>query len=283
MDERMQAVEKKDRFLERRDRIIARFGADHREAFRKRLREAEFAILALDADRGMRALEELYRLDRGNVELGFYLGETFFSAGDLKRASGFFKRVLAVDANHFESLVYSGIAASEAGETATAESFLKRAIDRKPEGFLPHFALGALYAHGSRWSEAERPCPGLSSSRRSLPRTSCSGPSCGRRGRSGARSPNSSRPSRWSPTRRTPCFSSVCATSRRTRPSGPSTASSRLSRRTRSDSSSRRPFGCSSAAAATRCPEWTGRERKRTGRRRRRPREVHPAGLTAST
>src|SRR6202166_3183995 len=44
MDERMQAVEKKDRFLERRDRIIARSSAPDREAFMKRLREAEFAI-----------------------------------------------------------------------------------------------------------------------------------------------------------------------------------------------------------------------------------------------
>ena len=87
MDERMQAVEKKDRFLERRDRIIARFSGGDREGFLKRLREAEFAILALDADRGIRVLEELFRIDRGNVELGFYLAETFFSAGELERAS----------------------------------------------------------------------------------------------------------------------------------------------------------------------------------------------------
>src|SRR5438445_2343742 len=52
MDERMQAVEKKDRFLERRDRIVSRFPAEDREGFVRRLSEAEFAILALDADRG---------------------------------------------------------------------------------------------------------------------------------------------------------------------------------------------------------------------------------------
>src|SRR5512143_711735 len=38
MDERMQAVEKKDRFLERRDRIIARFSGEDREAFLERLK-----------------------------------------------------------------------------------------------------------------------------------------------------------------------------------------------------------------------------------------------------
>jgi tetratricopeptide (TPR) repeat protein len=156
MDERMQAVEKKDRFLERRDRIVARYSGEDRETFLKRLAEAEFAILALDADRGVRLLEELGKGDRGNVELAFYLAETFFSGGDLERASGYFKRILAIDPSHFESLVYSGIAASEAGEAQEAESLLNRALERKPEAFLPHFALGTLFANNSRWDDAEK-------------------------------------------------------------------------------------------------------------------------------
>ncbi len=155
MDERMQAVEKKDRFLERRDRIVARYSGEDRETFLQRLKAAEFAILALDADRGVRLLEELSRLDKDNVELSFYLAETFFSAGDLERAAGYFKRTLAVEPGHFESLVYSGIAASEKGESEIAESLLKRAIEKKPDAFLPHFSLGALYANSSRWDEAE--------------------------------------------------------------------------------------------------------------------------------
>jgi tetratricopeptide (TPR) repeat protein len=156
MEERMQAVEKKDRFLERRDRILAGHTGDDRTAFVKRLKEAEFAILALDSDRGVRILEELSRADRSNVELAFYLAETYFSAGELDRAVAFFKRILAADPTHFESLVYSGIAASETGESGEAESLLNRAIDRKPEAFLPHFALGALYSNNARWSDAER-------------------------------------------------------------------------------------------------------------------------------
>jgi len=156
MDERMQAVEKKDRFLERRDRIVAGFGGEDRDDFLRRLREAEFAILALDAGRGIKILEELYRSDRGNVELGFYLAETYFSGGDLEKAGVFFRKILAVEPNHFESLVYSGISASERGESDEAESLLTRSIERKPEAFLPHFALGALYANGADWDRAER-------------------------------------------------------------------------------------------------------------------------------
>jgi tetratricopeptide (TPR) repeat protein len=155
MDERMQAVEKKDRFLERRDRIIARSSSPDREEFLKKLREAEFAILALDAARGIRVLEELFRTDRENVELGFYLAETFFSGGDLEKALGYFRKILAADPSHFEALVYSGIAASESGDTAGAEAALTRAVERRPDAFLPHFALGTLYAHQSRWTEAE--------------------------------------------------------------------------------------------------------------------------------
>jgi len=155
MDERMQAVEKKDRFLERRDRIVARFSGEDRESCLQRRRAAEFAILALDSDRGVRLLEELSKADKDNVELAFYLAETFFSAGDLERAVGYFKRILAIEPNHFESLVYSGIAASERGETETAEALLKQALERKSDAFLPHFALGALYANTSRWDEAE--------------------------------------------------------------------------------------------------------------------------------
>src|SRR5215472_16801105 len=156
MDERMQAVEKKDRFLERRDRIVAGFGGEDREDFLRRLREAEFAILALDASRGIKTLEELFRADRENVELGFYLAETYFSGGDLEKATAFFKKILVVEPNHFESLVYSGIAASERGESEEAESLLTRSIERKPEAFLPHFALGALFANGGDWNSAEQ-------------------------------------------------------------------------------------------------------------------------------
>jgi len=155
MDDRMQAVEKKDRFLERRERIVARFAGQDRAEFSRKLREAEFAILALDAERGVRLLDELFRLDRHNTDLGFYLGETYFSAGDLEKASGYFRKVLAVEPQHFESLLYSGIAASETGDSKSAEAFLKAAIQRKPDAFLPHFALGALYAHDSRWGDAE--------------------------------------------------------------------------------------------------------------------------------
>ena len=144
MDERMQAVEKKDRFLERRDRIIARFSGSDREGFLKRLREAEFAILALDADRGIRVLEELFRSDRANVELGFYLAETFFSAGELERAS-ILRKILAVDPSHFEAPLTAD-RASELGDTATARPRSSTRSRKTLRRFLPHSPSAPLRA-----------------------------------------------------------------------------------------------------------------------------------------
>lgn len=153
-EERQHAVEKKDRFMERQDRILAGFSGSDREAFQKKIHEAEIAIFSLDSERGTRFLEEAFRLDRGNADLGFFLAETHFSEGDLERASQFLRKVLAGNPQHYEALLYSGIVASESGDAKTAETYLKRAIEIRPEGFLSHFALGGLYARQARFAAA---------------------------------------------------------------------------------------------------------------------------------
>lgn len=153
-EERLHAVETRERMLDRRDRILAGFSGTDRESFLQRIREAERTIFTLDADRGVRALEEAFRLDRGNPDLGFFLAESYFAQGDLARASQYLKKVLAANPNHFESLLYSGIVASESGDARSAESLLRRAIERRTEGFLAHFALGGLLARQGRFSEA---------------------------------------------------------------------------------------------------------------------------------
>lgn len=155
-EKRLHAVETKDRLLDRRDRILAGFGGADRDGFLQKLREAEIAIVSLDSDRGLRLLEEAFRLDRGNPDLGFFLAETYFAAGDLERASQFLKKILTANPNHHDSLLYSGIVASESGEAKSAEAYLRRAIELKPEGFLSHFALGGLLARQARFEEAQR-------------------------------------------------------------------------------------------------------------------------------
>ncbi|MGH9442230.1 MAG: tetratricopeptide repeat protein [Thermoanaerobaculia bacterium] len=155
-EKRLHAVETKERLLERRDRVLAGFAGSDREGFDQKLREAELAIVSLDSDRGLRLLEDGFRLDRGNADLGFFLAETYFADGDLDRAAHFLKKVLAANPNHYETLLYSGIVASESGEARPAEMFLKKSIEIRPDAFLPHFALGGLFARQSKFSEAQR-------------------------------------------------------------------------------------------------------------------------------
>jgi tetratricopeptide (TPR) repeat protein len=155
-EQRLHAVEAKERLLERRDRILAGFAGPDRDGFEQKLREAEMAIVLLDSERGLRLLEDGFRMDRGNADLGFFLAETYFSDGDLDRASHFLKKVLATTPDHYETLLYSGIVASESGEGRPAEAFLRKAIEIRPEAFLPHFALGGLLARQSKFSEAQQ-------------------------------------------------------------------------------------------------------------------------------
>jgi len=153
-EQRLQAVEARERLLDRRDRILAGFAGGDREAFLQKLREAEAAILSLDRERGMAALDDAFRLDRANAELGFFVAESHFADGDLDRAGQFLKKVLSVHPDHYESLLYSGIVASESGDAKNAESLLRRAIEIRRDGFLSHFALGGLLARQGRFGES---------------------------------------------------------------------------------------------------------------------------------
>ena len=234
MDERMQAVEKKDRFLERRDRIIARSSAADRDAFLKQLREAEFAILALDADRGIRAA-------RGAVPLRpRQRGARLLPGGDVllrRRARARGRRTSRRSSPPTRTTSRrsstAGIAASESGDTAGGgDGSASRAIERKPDAFLPHFALGhALRAHvalGGRGAGADARDRRGAACR---PRTSSSATSCARWASSPARSRTSRRRSGSRPSPRRRSSSSASATSSRTGPSARSSASSRRSRR----------------------------------------------------
>ena len=146
MEEELGALERRDRFVAVRDRIAALYQGDKREIFVQLLEEAEYAFYALDPARALASLEAAHKLDRDNLELTWFLGETFFNEGAAERALPFFTRLLEADPEHYEGLVYSGVIQHERGESRRAQTHLERAVDRYPEAFLPHFTLGAVYA-----------------------------------------------------------------------------------------------------------------------------------------
>src|SRR5438067_10077491 len=156
MGEQMLALEKKQRFMERKDRIVSLFRGEKRDRFRQLLADAESAIDAFDPDRGIKALEEAFKLDRDNYELSFFLGEVFFNDGNLDRAKNYLERTLEVQPDHFDAAVFYGVLLHERQDLKGAERWLRRAIQISQESFLPYFSLGAIYARKGKLLRAQK-------------------------------------------------------------------------------------------------------------------------------
>lgn len=155
VDHHMAVLEKRERFLERKERMVGGYSGARRDRFRALLADAEFAFFALDPAKAIRTLEEAFKLDRTNAELAFYLGETCFNEGETERAAAMLRQVLAKEPKHFEALVYSGVLENDAGRTERALELLKSAVTARPDAFLPYFAVGALLALQGQLTKAE--------------------------------------------------------------------------------------------------------------------------------
>src|SRR5512132_1973233 len=156
MGEQMLALEKKQRFVERKDRMLSLFRGEKRDRFRQLLADAESAIDAFEPDRGIKALEEAFKLDRDNYELSFFLGEMFFNDGNLDRAKHYLERTLDVQPDHFDAAVFYGVLLHERQDLKGAERWLRRAIQISQESFLPYFSLGAIYARKGKLLRAQK-------------------------------------------------------------------------------------------------------------------------------
>ena len=157
MGEQMLALEKKQRFNERRDRMVSLFRkGDKRERFLQHVGEAASAFDAFDPERGMKALEEGFKLDRENYELSFFLGEMFFNDGNIDRAKHYLERTLEVQPDHFDAAVFYGVLLHERQDLKGAERWLRRAIQISQDSFLPYFSLGAIYARKGKLLRAQK-------------------------------------------------------------------------------------------------------------------------------
>ncbi|MDP9191663.1 MAG: tetratricopeptide repeat protein [Acidobacteriota bacterium] len=156
MGEQMLALEKKQRFVERKDRMVSLFRGEKRERFLILVADAEAAFDGFDPERGVKHLEEAFRLDRDNYELSFFLGEMFFNDGNLDRAKSYLERTIEVQPDHFDAAVFYGVLLHERQDIKGAERWLRRAIQISQESFLPYFSLGAIYARKGKLLRAQK-------------------------------------------------------------------------------------------------------------------------------
>ena len=156
MGEQMLALEKKQRFVERKDRMVSLFRGEKRERFLLLVADAEAAFDGFDPERGVKHLEEAFRLDRDNYELSFFLGEMFFNDGNLDRAKSYLERTIEVQPDHFDAAVFYGVLLHERQDIKGAERWLRRAIQISQESFLPYFSLGAIYARKGKLLRAQK-------------------------------------------------------------------------------------------------------------------------------
>jgi len=156
MGEQMLALEKKQRFTERKDRMVSLFRGEKRERFLLLVADAEAAFDGFDPERGVKHLEEAFRLDRDNYELSFFLGEMFFNDGNLDRAKSYLERTIEVQPDHFDAAVFYGVLLHERQDIKGAERWLRRAIQISQESFLPYFSLGAIYARKGKLLRAQK-------------------------------------------------------------------------------------------------------------------------------
>lgn len=154
MDYQLLALEKRERFLLVKERILALYTGERRQAFLDLLEDAEYALFASDITRAVAALEEAFELDRSNYELAYFLGEAHFNERQAEKALAYFANVLAVKPDHYEGLVFSGVLYNERGEHGRAEETLKRAVHHYPDAFLPTFSLGTVYAEQGQLARA---------------------------------------------------------------------------------------------------------------------------------
>ena len=154
MNYQLLTLEKRERFVDLKERISALYQGDRGAVFARHMDEAEYALYAFDLERARRALENAFALDESNYELAYFIGETYFNDGQGEQALRFFRRVLEAQPEHYEAVVYSGVIHHERRETERAEELLRRAVQLQPDSFLANFSLGAVHADQGRLSQA---------------------------------------------------------------------------------------------------------------------------------
>jgi tetratricopeptide (TPR) repeat protein len=146
-----------ERLRARREEIVSRartHGPAAERTSARALQSAELALLAGQPQRASDLLAAALRRTGPNPELAELLGELAFERGDLQSAERFFRQVVRWEDRNVGAHLYLGTILVDSGREAEGGIELERAVALSPEGFLPHFALGAMHARAGRAAQA---------------------------------------------------------------------------------------------------------------------------------
>jgi tetratricopeptide (TPR) repeat protein len=144
----------RERLDERCAQILSNYRGTQREDFGNLIEEGAQLVSEGHTRRGLRLLEQGLALDEQNIELLFTVGECYFQFGKGLEASGFLRRVVALDSDHFGARLLLGLLSGEAGEAELAKIHLQHAITIDNDSFAAHYGLGRLLACEGRITEA---------------------------------------------------------------------------------------------------------------------------------
>lgn len=141
----IQNREERDRFITQKEDILMMYRGRNRKGFEGLIQDAEDRITGGEMDGGILTLERALKRDPKNYRLAFYLGQTFYMRGDLKKSLGFFRKALTVNPDDYECNLYVGLVLNDMGEIEEAVRYLNAAIEISPDFYLPYFTLGTIF------------------------------------------------------------------------------------------------------------------------------------------
>jgi len=141
----IQTREERDRFSLHKENILMMYRGRHRKDFERMVSDAEDMINTGEMEDGVELLERALKRDSRNYRLAFYLGQTFYMRGDLKRSRKYFQKALAVNPDDYDGNLYMGLVLTDLGDVEKAVRHLNDAIEISPDFYLPFFTLGTIF------------------------------------------------------------------------------------------------------------------------------------------
>jgi tetratricopeptide (TPR) repeat protein len=106
---------------------------------------ATFLAGARRVEESRKLYAELEAKYRAAPNVAFAFGMTFLVAGEPEKAAEFFKKELARDPDHVESLLKLALQSLNSGKFQEGLPFAAKALTLDPENFAAHYALGRIY------------------------------------------------------------------------------------------------------------------------------------------